>query len=627
LLYPLVILIIGTLAGLAFNGYYRTQQAAEDLTLQNLTHSLNHSNQILTETLHYQTENLQILASFIADQSHETLSPILVDQLNHVSDKTERPLYLTYPNGAQLEIQHAPQKLTIVKLESGKQFKSYYTPDNLPLANTELTEVMPNEQSKSALDWNTLFEKVPVNNSLVQFSEYIWIHYHLQQGKNDFILTTRLDSVNLAKKLQLAIESSEYSQIFLTNNNQLILQTEGAKHLSQADFEEVLSSPELINLQANTSLTSENMLTLYLSTPHHRMAESINRNLTDTLIQTLLMLIAISLFIFVITYRVTSPLKILTDQTDKLRDQRFDEIEEERFVIKEYQKIEDALIALKNRYQAINKYIPTQLIKKLNESDLDLSIHGDTKPLNLINININQFTRLTRSLSADDIAHFLSLYQSVLYDILTEKGAIIDQINGDHIVAYWGAPVSHHNDPDLACLAALAVNKALAKLNEQFIEEDYPQFEHRISIVSGDTVVGNFGSAERMVYSVIGSKVDDLQIINKLNKRYSTKTIICEATFQAVKDSFFTRKLDTIKTPFGEDKTPIYELICRKNDPRVHQEIAFVSQYESALDFILMKDYVQAEAAFSQLMEAYPDDEATLYQIGLIFQIKQNHTH
>jgi len=627
LLLPLIILIIGTLSALAFNGYVRTQEAAQTVTLTNLHHNLNHSKSYLAEELDHLKTSLEILSDLIATQSSRSASEELVEKLNEISEKLGQPLFLNFPDQSFIEIQHSPQKMTIYSNSEGQVYKSYFTENNEKLANTELGKDEAFSDQVKKPNWQSLFEGIPANSFKIDYLDRTWLHYHLMEDGFHFMLSTHVDNTTISGQFQDQLEGEPHARIYLTENDQLIIQTQGHNQLSQKEFDAMIVDPDIVTLTHPFPLDYANNWKMHLSIPKFRMAESINRNLMDTLVQTLLVLLGIMLFIFVITYRIASPLQRLKDKADKLMRHRFDELKYENHVIEEYRHIEEALHALRKRYQSINKYVPTTLIDKLEQSNFDMSIKGESKPLYLMDININDFTHLSKGLTPQQLVHFLSLYQTALYDILTEKKAVVGQNNGAHILAYWGAPVANDNDSLLSCQAALEISHALDKLNSQLVEDNYPTFEFRITVYSGDTVVGNFGSSKRMKYSVIGGTVDNVQIVNRLNKQYGTRVLICSRTYQEVKGSYYLRKIDRVEVTSREKPEDIYELICHKNDPLVKQKVALVTEYEAALDTLNIKDYDKAEDAFMALMSKHPEDEASVYQAGKVFQLKQNQNY
>lgn len=624
LIYPLLGLILITLILLSINGFLRTQEAAKSLYIESLNQTLSASQKALSQQLK-QTENLiNISARLIAKTLPiQVKSNAVIDHLNSISNDLNRPLYLTLPNGAQIRVVQSPQKQILIKQPNGYVNKHYLLENDQTLARTQ--QAIATKQPGDP-NWQKIFTDVDKNQALVEYLHgKIWIHFHLKDKQTEFVLSSYISPNESLALLNTYLADTPDGQLLLSVNNQLVLQTPAAFSLNQADFQNLLKDDSKYLLLNHVMTVSKSQdWRLHFKNETSQLAADINRSLTDTLIQTLLILIAISIFIVLIALYASRPLKKLTQTAELLQAQRFEEIKPSQFPIEEYQTIEKALQALKNRYQSINKYIPKPLIDKLNLAENTLQIEGKTKWLNVLNVDINQFTRVTQNLSAQELVHYLSLYQTVIYDILTRRKAIVDHYSGDHVLAYWGAPTSHDYDPNLACQAAIEISKALDQLNQQFIGENYPQFQHRISVISGDTVVGNFGSLERMVYSIIGQTVNDADFINQMNKRYGTQIIICEATYKAIKEPFFTRKLDFVEASSSSDLMPIYELICWRNDPVVQQKISLVNQYEQALSLLNNNQLEKAEAAFSSLMSQHPEDEASIYQLGLIFQRKQN---
>jgi adenylate cyclase len=92
--------------------------------------------------------------------------------------------------------------------------------------------------------------------------------------------------------------------------------------------------------------------------------------------------------------------------------------------------------------------------------------------------------------------------------VIKQYQGTIDEFIGDAIFVLFGAPVWQEDDAERAVACAVAMQLAMSSINEQNRQEDLPELEMGIGVHTGQVVVGNIGSAERMKYGVVGSQVN-----------------------------------------------------------------------------------------------------------------------
>ena len=100
-------------------------------------------------------------------------------------------------------------------------------------------------------------------------------------------------------------------------------------------------------------------------------------------------------------------------------------------------------------------------------------------------------------------------------------------------MAFWGAPLHDDNHAVHACEAGLACQEKVAELNRKWVEEGKSALVTRIGISSGETVVGNVGSTERMNYTVMGDNVNMASRLEAANKLYGTRIIVSRADLRS----------------------------------------------------------------------------------------------
>jgi adenylate cyclase len=137
-----------------------------------------------------------------------------------------------------------------------------------------------------------------------------------------------------------------------------------------------------------------------------------------------------------------------------------------------------------------------------------VKLGGDKRPVTILFSDIRGFTTMSEHMSPDAIAGLLSDYFTEMVDIIFANGGTLDKFIGDAIMALWGAPIPHADDPDRAVQAAIAMQRAIHQLNESWMAQGRPSISVGIGINYGDTFAGNIGSHLRLEYTVIGDAVN-----------------------------------------------------------------------------------------------------------------------
>lgn len=160
-----------------------------------------------------------------------------------------------------------------------------------------------------------------------------------------------------------------------------------------------------------------------------------------------------------------------------------------------------------------------------------IRLGGEKRPLTVLFSDIRGFTTMSESMSPDDIAHLLSDYFTEMVEVIFEHGGTLDKFIGDAMMALWGAPIAHDDDPDRALRAAVAMQRALTRLNERWAAAGRPTIGVGIGINYGEVFAGNIGSHRRLEYTVIG---DSVNIAARLCSRAEAGEVLVTESFRAL---------------------------------------------------------------------------------------------
>ncbi|RED37721.1 class 3 adenylate cyclase [Rhodopseudomonas thermotolerans] len=159
----------------------------------------------------------------------------------------------------------------------------------------------------------------------------------------------------------------------------------------------------------------------------------------------------------------------------------------------------------------ISRYIPPQIYKSIFSGQKDVVIHTERKKLTIFFSDIQNFTATTERLQPELITQLLNEYFTEMSEIAHRHGGTIDKFIGDAMLIFFGDPETKGDRADAqACVRmAWAMQRRLSELNAKWRAAGIEQpFRSRIGINSGYCNVGNFGSADRMDYTIIGAEAN-----------------------------------------------------------------------------------------------------------------------
>jgi class 3 adenylate cyclase len=142
-------------------------------------------------------------------------------------------------------------------------------------------------------------------------------------------------------------------------------------------------------------------------------------------------------------------------------------------------------------------------------------------------------------MESEDLTFILNGYLNRMAEVVLKHGGTLDKFIGDAVLVFFGDPETKGVSEDaVACVRmALEMKQAIAELNHAWLAKGIRQgFEVRMGITTGFSTVGNFGSDERMDYTIIGKQVN---LANRLQAAAQPgEVLIGQETWLLVKDAF-----------------------------------------------------------------------------------------
>jgi adenylate cyclase len=131
-----------------------------------------------------------------------------------------------------------------------------------------------------------------------------------------------------------------------------------------------------------------------------------------------------------------------------------------------------------------------------------------TRPVSVLFADIVGFTGVAERMEPDAVSKFLSRVFTFAADAVFAQGGTLDKFIGDAVMAFFGAPIAQADHPRRAVAAGARLLEAILAWNVERAAAGEPPVSVRIGINTGNAVVGDIGSDQRVDYTVLGNTVN-----------------------------------------------------------------------------------------------------------------------
>jgi adenylate cyclase len=158
-------------------------------------------------------------------------------------------------------------------------------------------------------------------------------------------------------------------------------------------------------------------------------------------------------------------------------------------------------------------------------------LEPQTMTVTVLFSDLANFTPVAERLTPSQLMDWLNQYMETMAGLVIEHGGVVDDFYGDAIKANFGVPLPRtrpeqiREDALSAMRCALAMRRAMEKLNAAWSAEGAPRVKVRAGLATGSVVAGCLGSAQRMKYTTIGDVVNTAARLESYGKEIPERLV------------------------------------------------------------------------------------------------------
>ncbi len=231
-----------------------------------------------------------------------------------------------------------------------------------------------------------------------------------------------------------------------------------------------------------------------------------------------------------------------------------------------YEELEEKTEQLEGLSGKLAKYLSRQVYDSIFAGRTEVRVESYRKKLTVFFSDIQGFTELTDSMEAEPLSDLLNDYLSEMSRIALSHGGTIDKFIGDGIMIFFGDPDSLGEREDaLACARmAIEMRERVHELQEQWVNERgvSSALHVRMGINTGFCTVGNFGSEDRLDYTIVGGQVNAASRLEA--NAAPDQILISHETYTLIKDAIFCEPVGEVKVKGIAYPMRTYEVMAER---------------------------------------------------------------
>ncbi len=268
--------------------------------------------------------------------------------------------------------------------------------------------------------------------------------------------------------------------------------------------------------------------------------------------------------------------------------------------------------------QALSPELVDRLIAEPSLAELG----GERRVLSCFFSDLEGFTAISENLGEQETVRLLNRYFDLMSRVIQERhGGYINKFLGDGILALFGAPVPLADHAGRAIRAAVDCQREIERFNEALASSfgAAGSLRCRIGVTTGEAMVGNCGSSQRLDYTAIGDTVNLASRLESANKFFKTRILTDDPTLrQAIQspDDLLARPLGEVYVVGKDVQIAVWEVYAGPAPAEPETQWAY-ERFARAVGLYRRRQFAEATELFEAILKANPADHPAEIYLSL----------
>lgn len=222
---------------------------------------------------------------------------------------------------------------------------------------------------------------------------------------------------------------------------------------------------------------------------------------------------------------------------------------------------EERLATMISRVNKLTRFLPPQVWQPIINQNKNVDVVNQRRKLTIFFSDIVGFTNLSDNISPDHLANILNTYFDAMTKITLKYGATLDKFIGDGLLCYFGdKDDSNEREDAIRCaMMAIEMRREMQVLAHQWKLLGFTGLQVRMGINTGYCYVGNFGSRNRMTYTLIGKEANFASRLESAAK--PNQILISESTYNLISHHQRCQVVGQIKLKGLQEPVMVWEVL------------------------------------------------------------------
>ncbi|QJR15561.1 CHASE2 domain-containing protein [Usitatibacter palustris] len=267
-------------------------------------------------------------------------------------------------------------------------------------------------------------------------------------------------------------------------------------------------------------------------------------------------------------------------------------------------------------------YVPKELVAEMSKNPGEYSMRGESREMTVLFSDVRDFTSISEGLSPEALKDMMNTYLTSMTEVIQHRRGTIDKYIGDAIMAFWGAPLKDTDHATNALEAAMEMQKAIRKLDEDFAKKGWPPLHIGVGLNCGVMNVGDMGSRFRRAYTVLGDAVNLASRLEGLTKEYGVKVLVSGNMVDTVQ-TYVYREIDKVRVKGKLEGVKIFEPVGKIGEVG-ETTLKELDEFHKGVEYYRKQRWDDAEARMKNLAYANPDVKVYKLYLERIANLRQN---